>query len=63
MARPTYGNKPRNKRIAFYTDEDVAYELQRLAKQTNRTVSDYCHLLILDHIFLIAEEEFTSDLG
>jgi len=56
MSRPTYGSKPRNKRIVFYTDEDVAKELQKLAEEANRTISDYHHLLSVEHILAVAEE-------
>lgn len=54
--RPAYGNKLRKERVVFYTDEDVMEELKNLADEANRTVSDYCHLLLLEHIMAVAEE-------
>ncbi len=56
MGRPTYGIKPRKHRIVFYTDEDVAQEVQNLAREANRTVSDYLHLLSVEHVLAVAEE-------
>ena len=56
MARPMYGLKPRKRRIVFYTDEDVAQEMQKLAEEANRTISDYCHLLSVEHVLAVAEE-------
>jgi hypothetical protein len=58
MGRPNYGSKPRNKRIVFYTDEDVAQELVKLSKEANRTISDYCHLLSVEHVLAVAEEYY-----
>jgi hypothetical protein len=56
MTRPLYGNKHRDRRIVFYTDEDVSQELKKLAEEANRTVSDYCHLLLVEHVLAVAEE-------
>ena len=53
MTKPT---KARNKRIVFYTDEDVAQELVKLSREANRTISDYCHLLSVEHVLAVAEE-------
>jgi len=46
-------SKPRKHRIVFYTDEDVALELLRLAREANRSISDYCHLLSVGHILAV----------
>jgi len=55
MSRPLSGEKPRKKRVVFYTDEDIAQELKSLAGEANRTISDYCHLLSLEHVLAVGE--------
>ncbi len=40
----------KNKKITFRVDQTVREDLEKLAKEDSRTLSNYCNKVLIDHI-------------